>query len=138
VLLLAFTSFAYGISLPPNPRATCASAEYAAIEAQKPSDGSSPNSQSGPDLMVVLGSSPLNTTKQITMGQQVTVCIMGLYDWIYVPKKNPANLRLFIGGSMLENIPPSAVSPTGREYLNFMLQMDDADSKDWKARAAIV
>jgi hypothetical protein len=138
VVLLAFTSVVHGISLPPNPRASCASAEYAAIEAQRAIDGSNPSAPSGPDLMVVLGSSPLNTTKQITMGQQVTVCIMGLYNWIYVQKKNPANLRLFIGGSMLENIPPSAVSPTGQEYLNFMLQMDNADSKDWKAWASII
>jgi hypothetical protein len=72
------------------------------------------------------------------MGQQVTVCIMGLHGWIYGQKKNPATLRLFMGGQMLANIAPSAVSPSGQEYLNFMLQMDTADSDDWKAWAAIV
>jgi len=72
------------------------------------------------------------------MGQQVTVCIMGLHNWIYRQKKNPSMLRLFIGGNMLSNIAPSAVSPSGQEYLNFTLQMDTADAEDWKAWATIV
>jgi len=86
----------------------------------------------------VQGRAPINTTRQLKMGQQITVCIMGLYDWIYRQKKNPDTLRLFIGGSLLPNMRPTSISPANQEYLNFTLQMDTANSDDWKAWAAIV
>jgi hypothetical protein len=63
---------------------------------------------------------------------------MGLHDWIYRQKKNPGTLRLFIGGYLLTKIAPSSISPENQEYLNFILQMDTANSDDWKAWAAIV
>jgi hypothetical protein len=62
---------------------------------------------------------------------------MGLHDWIYRQKNHPSNLRLFIGGYLLANIPPNSISPSDQEYLNFVLQMDTADSDDWKAWAGI-
>jgi hypothetical protein len=121
---------------PPNPSASCASAEYIA-QAKEAAQPSSPNEF--PTLVVVEGTAPLNTTEQIKMGQQVTVCIMGLHRWIYQQKQqNPSDLRLFIGGHLLTKMAPSAISLSGQEYLNFTLQMDTADSDDWKAWAAIV
>lgn len=87
---------------PPNPHTSCASAEYDLQKAQQGGTVSGQSQNEPTNLMVVAGSSPLNTTRQIKMGQQVTVCVMGLYNWIYVQKKNPATLRLFIGGNMLE------------------------------------
>jgi hypothetical protein len=72
------------------------------------------------------------------MGRPITVCVMGLHNWIYRQKKQPSNLRLVIGGYLLANIQPNSISPSGQEYLNFVLQMDTADSEDWKTWAAIV
>ncbi|MFZ0797976.1 MAG: hypothetical protein WCA13_09720 [Terriglobales bacterium] len=122
---------------PPDPNSSCASAEYAA---QKAGQTSSLASDDTPMLMVVAGSAErhLNTTQWIRMGREVTVCVMGLHNWIYKQKKNPSNLRLVIGGYLLANIQPNSISPSGQEYLNFVLQMDTADSEDWKAWAAIV
>ena len=121
---------------PPDPNDSCASAEYAA-QAKQPTPKSSESGEA-PTLIVVSGRSPINTTQQIKMDQQVTVCIMGLHHWIYQEKKSPSTLRLFIGGYLLSKMAPSAVSPAEQEYLNFTLQMDTADSEDWKAWAAIV
>jgi hypothetical protein len=125
---------------PPDWRSSCARAEYEAEKHRGPAQPGGSGSAETPSLVVVAGDSTvhLNTTKQITMGQQVTVCIMGLYDWIYRQKKDPSDLRLFIGGNMLAAIPPSAVSPSGQEYLNFTLRMGAADTDDWNAWAAIV
>ncbi|MGB9073297.1 MAG: hypothetical protein WCC22_11710 [Terriglobales bacterium] len=125
-------------TVPPlDPNSSCASSEYAAQKAQRAQQPSSTSGESSA-MVVVSGRAPLNTTRQIKMGQQVTVCIMGLHDWIYQQKKSPATLRLFIGGYLLANIAPSSISPSNQEYLNFVLQMDTADSADWKAWAAIV
>jgi hypothetical protein len=157
VTLLSTVFYAFYASAsivpPPNPESSCASAEYAA---QKTLQGAntttqfvpSPTSQSSsiptlqPDdssmLMVVSGRSPLNTTQWIKMGRPITVCVMGLHNWIYRQKKQPSNLRLVIGGYLLANIQPNSISPSGQEYLNFVLQMDTADSEDWKTWAAIV
>jgi hypothetical protein len=120
---------------PPDPTSSCASAEYA-----QQNTAAEPLVAKGeaPTLAVVAGKRPINTTQQIKMDQQITVCVMGLHYWIYHAKKSPSSLRLIIGGYLLEKIAPSAVSPSGQEYLNFNLQMDTADSGDWKAWAAIV
>jgi hypothetical protein len=121
---------------PPDPNASCARDEYGAA---KPQAGIPTSSAiDPPTLVVVTGRKPINTTQQIKMGEQVTVCIMGLHDWIYRQKKNPGTLRLFIGGYLLTKIAPSSISPENQEYLNFILQMDTANSDDWKAWAAIV
>ena len=129
------------IAPPPEPHSSCANAEYEAERERRARESAGIAGGDGtPALVVVSGDSSrqLNTTRHIAMGQQVTVCIMGLHDWIYRQKKNPSELRLFIGGTMLAKITPSAVSPSGQEYLNFMLQMDSAEADDWKAWAAIV
>jgi hypothetical protein len=120
---------------PPDPSASCAHAEYAAQRTQVGPQSPSPSEVS--TLIVVNGTPRLNTTDEIKMDQQVTVCIMGLHDWIYRQKKDPRTLRLFIGGYLLTKIPP-IVSPSAQEYLNFTLQMDTADSADWKAWAGII
>jgi hypothetical protein len=72
------------------------------------------------------------------MGREVTVCVKGLYDWIYVQKKPAADLRLFIGGQILSGVAPSSLSPPGQEYVNFLLKIESPDSPDWKAWALIV
>jgi hypothetical protein len=134
---ISITAASASIAPPPDPSSSCASGEYAA---QKPPQASTPASDDSPMLMVVTGSVDrhLNTTQWIKMGRPVTVCIMGLHDWIYKKKGDPSTLRLFIGGYLLANIPPNSIAPSGQEYLNFVLQMDTADSEDWKAWAAIV
>jgi len=126
---------------PEDSTSSCASGEYAAqTQNEKAGPVPSPAADNASTLMVVPGSvdSHLNTTRWIKMGQQVTVCIMGLHNWIYKQKGDPSTLRLFIAGYLLANIPPSSIAPSGQEYLNFVLQMDTADSEDWKAWAAIV
>lgn len=131
---------------------SCASKEYqdqsdreAALHAgnaSKTTAASTPvaTDRRNPTLMVVPGNSDkrLNTTTFVGMGRQVTVCVMGLHDWIYVQKKNPSTLRLSIGGHILGNVLPSAIGPTEEEYLNFILHLDAASTDDWKSWAAIV
>jgi hypothetical protein len=134
----AFTSTAAAsTATPPDPNTSCASAEYASHAGQRPQQSTSSSGDS-PALVVVSGRAPVNTTRQVKLGQQVTVCIMGLYDWIYKQKKSPSTLRLFVGGYILSKVSPSSVSPSSQEYLNFVPQMETADSDDWKAWAAIV
>jgi hypothetical protein len=116
---------------PPNPKNSCASAEYE-VQGRDPTGQSFSSSD---DLLVVAGTAPLNTTDILKMDQQVTVCIMGLHHW--KQKNDPTALRLYIGGDLLARLVPT-ISPSGQEYLNFNLQMDTADSEDWKAWAAIV
>jgi hypothetical protein len=130
---------ANGAVRPPEVDTSCAKAEYEA-EARAGRASANAADDHRPDLVVVAGdrSRYLNTTRQIAMGQQVTVCIMGLHDWIYHQRKDPSTLRLFVGGTMLAKIPPGAVSPAGQEYVNFVLHMDSADADDWKAWAAVV
>jgi hypothetical protein len=72
------------------------------------------------------------------MGRPVTVCVKGLYNWIYIQKNHAADLHLFIGGQILSTVAPSSLSPPGQEYVDFMLEPDSPDSPDWKAWAAIV
>lgn len=123
---------------PPNPAVSCASADYAADEKAKLTQ-QTPGTDSS-TVEVVLGDKVhhLNTSEQIEMGRQVTVCIKGLYNWIYVQKNHPADLRLFIGGQILSNVAPSSLSPPGQEYVDFTLSINSADSADWAAWAAIV
>jgi hypothetical protein len=137
VCLVLLGNVAFGMTPPADPNSSCASAEYDQLQtkgAEQPS-AARPNYAT---LVIVAGKSPLNTTNQIKMGQQITVCAMGLHNWIYEQKKNPSDLRLMIGGYRLAKIAPSAVSPSQQEYLNYVLQMDTADSEDWKSWAAIV
>jgi hypothetical protein len=131
---------------------SCASKEYqdqsdheAALRASDASKAPAASTSAATDrnnstLMVVPGNSEkrLNTTTFVGMGRQITVCVMGLHDWIYVQKKNPISLRLSIGGHMLSNVLPSAIGPTEEEYLNFILHLDATSTDDWKAWAAIV
>jgi len=125
---------------------SCASQEYNALKDRSdPTNGagSAPvvvNTANRSSLLVVPGNavSRLNTTTYVGMGDQITVCIMGLHDWTYVQNQHPNDLRLSIGGHVLKKVPPSGIGPSEQEYLNFVLQLDASDSEDWKAWAAIV
>jgi hypothetical protein len=119
---------------PPDPKLSCASKEYASQSEQQAQQAAIAGS---PALVVVAGRPRINTTEEMKMGQQVTVCVMGLYNWIYVQKKDPTTLRLLVGGHIL-SMPPSARGPSEQEYLNFVLHLDSADSADWKSWAEIV
>jgi hypothetical protein len=113
----------------PDPKSSCASSEN-----NSPADA-------GPDeLKVVPITNPiLNTSPQVvSMGKQVTVCVMGLYKWTYEQKNQPSTLRLSIGGHVLETIAPSTVGPPEQEYLNYIIRIDSASSPDWKEWAAIL
>jgi hypothetical protein len=91
-------------------------------------------------LMVVAGDEKhrLNTTTYVRMGEQVTVCIRGLHDWIWVQGNKPSTLRLSIGGHILSTVAPSTIGPSDQEYLNFVPHLDPSQDADWKAWAAIV
>jgi len=131
---------------------SCASKEYQeqsghevtlrATDADKAATASAPDTtdRNNSTLMVVSGNAEkrINTATFVGMGRQVTVCVMGLHDWIYVQKKNPISLRLSIGGHILGNVVPSAIGPSEEEYVNFILHLDAASTDDWKAWAAIV
>jgi cell division protein FtsB len=125
---------------------SCASQEYKELKGRSdPNSGpvNSPMAASVANrstLLVVPGNKTLrlNTTTYVGMGKQITVCIMGLHDWIYVQNQHPNDLRLSIGGHLLRNVPPSGIGPSEQEYLNFVLHLDATDSEDWKAWAAIV
>ena len=137
---------------PFDKSASCASKEYKDQSdreaALRPADASKTSAASASlatdrnnsTLMVVPGNAEkrLNTTTFVGMGRQITVCVMGLHDWIYVQKKSPISLRLSIGGHMLGNVLPSAIGPSEEEYVNFILHLDAASTDDWKAWAAIV
>jgi len=126
---------------------SCASAEYAAADAETAQTSASAgasvpapaaqNSWSAP--VVVPGKPPINTTQDIEMGQQVTVCAKGLRDWIRDPKRknDPTTLRLLIAGRVLSQ-PPSVIGPSKEEYVNFVLRLDTAKSTDWSNWADIV
>jgi hypothetical protein len=122
--------------LPPDPNNSCANEEYKADKQATPPA----SSEYSVEPEVVLGNvaGRINTSEQVEMGRQVTVCIKGLYNWIYIQKNKPADLRLFIGGQILSTVKPSSLSPPGQEYVDFMLQPDSPDSADWKAWAAII
>lgn len=91
------------------------------------------------ELKVVDGGGFLDTSREvIRMGEPLTVCIAGLYNWTYVQKNKPSTLRLAIGGHVLETIAPSTVGPPDQEYLNFIIKIDGSDSPDWKEWASIV
>lgn len=127
------------INPPPDPSASCAAAEYAALRDNQTQTKASALSEA-PTLVVVHGDVQrhLNTSQQIEMGRTVTVCVMGLYDWLYNRKHNPADLHLLVGGQILKGLATPALAPPGQEYVNFTLRVDSADSEDWKAWAAIV
>src|SRR5260370_4416868 len=142
-LILAVASLtsiaAASVATPTAPNSSCASAEYEAQAAQQAQRSPSlSGATDSPALVVVSGRPPINTTRQVRLGQQVTVCVMGLYDWIYKQKKSPSTLRIFVGGYILSKVSPSSVSPSNQEYLNFVPQMETGDSDDWKSWAAIV
>jgi hypothetical protein len=129
------------VATPPlDESASCASSEYAALKQQATTStgNTAAGASSTQTLVVVSGQRPINTTKDIKMGQALTVCVMGLYNWIYVQKKNPATLRLLIGGSIFSNLAPSSVGPPNQEYLNFDLHLDTENSSDWTTWANIV
>lgn len=119
-----------------DPDSSCATAEYTSEKAQLPNNFDV-NGYKGP-LVVVSGRSPINTTQEVRIGQPVTVCVMGLHRWIYEEQHTPSQLRLFVGGAVLANVAPTALSPRNQEYLKFLPEMDTADSTDWQAWASIV
>lgn len=91
------------------------------------------------ELEVVQGSGFLDTSKEvISMGGQLSVCVKGLYNWTYEKKNVPSNLRLAIGGHVLETIVPSTIGPAEQEYVNYIVKIDGSASPDWKEWAAIV
>ena len=126
---------------------SCASGEYAAAGAEAAqtsasagASGSAPAAEKAWSAPVVVpGKSPINTTQDIEMGQQVTVCAKGLRDWIRDPKRknDPTTLRLLIAGRVLSQ-PPSVIGPSKEEYVNFVLRLDTASSTDWTNWADIV
>lgn len=122
----------------PDPNSSCASAEYQADKEAMETQPASGEVSSGPKVVLGNVAGRINTSEQLRMGRQVTVCVQGLYDWIYVQKNRAADLRLFIGGQILASVAPSSLSPPGQEYVNFILQPDSPDSPDWKAWVAIV
>jgi hypothetical protein len=124
--------------LPPDPRASCASAEYLADKQAMEAQPSSGDSSSGPEVVLGNVTGRINTSEQVEMGRPVTVCVKGLYNWIYIQKNHAADLHLFIGGQILSTVAPSSLSPPGQEYVDFMLEPDSPNSPDWKAWAAIV
>jgi hypothetical protein len=123
---------------PPDPEASCASAEYRADKNAMETQPSSNEASSEPEVVLGNVSGRISTSGQVEMGREVTVCVKGLYNWIYIQKNHAADLRLFIGGQILTTVAPSSLSPPGQEYVDFMLQPDSPDSPDWKAWAAIV
>ncbi len=135
-MLVVFVSSASASHLapPPDANSSCARAEYAAAGAGHFSD------DSASALVVVTGDKTrqLNTSTQAAMGREVTVCVMGLYNWIYLQKNRPETLRLSIGGQVFSKMSISTLAPPGQEYVNFTLHMDPDDSEDQKAWAEIV
>jgi hypothetical protein len=132
---------------PSDRSSSCASAEYTAAQEETPETSATTESGSTAPSgdkawsapVVVAGTSPLNTTQELEMGQQVTVCAMGLRAWIRDPKRknDPTKLRLLIAGRMLSP-PPSVIGPSKEEYVNFVLRLDSASSSDWSNWADIV
>jgi len=135
--LAAAHCFASTPVLPPDPNKSCASAEYQDDEKAKLAQSPS-NVSVEPEVVLGDVDGRINTSEQVEMGRPVTICVKGLYNWIYIQKNKPADLRLFIGGQILSSIKPSSLSPPAQEYVNFMLEPDSPDSADWKAWAAIV
>jgi hypothetical protein len=123
---------------PPDPNDSCASAEYQNDEKAKQTQPSPTQASVEPEVVLGDVEGRINTSEVVEMGRPVTVCVKGLYNWIYIQKNKPAELRLFIGGQILSSIKPSSLSPPAQEYVNFMLEPDSPDSADWKAWAAIV
>jgi hypothetical protein len=121
---------------PPDPQASCASEEYKAEKQATPVASSEYSLE--PEVVLGNVAGRINTSEQVEMGRQVTVCVKGLYNWIYIQKNKPADLRLFIGGQILSTVKPSSLSPPAQEYVDFMLEPDSPDSADWKAWATIV
>jgi hypothetical protein len=122
-------------SAPIDPTKSCAAGDYA----QNPAPADDASRQNS--TLVVVGGDKnrsLNTSSYVRLGEEVTVCIRGLHDWVWVQKHDPGTLRLSIGGHILSSVTPSAIGPSDQEYLNFIPHLDPADSDDWKAWAEIV
>ena len=134
VAIFASAPAAFAAIPPPDPKSSCANYEYSVEEK---SNAGVPPSQI-PEVVLGDVQNHLNTSTQLEMGRQVTVCIKGLYNWIYVQKNHASDLRLFIGGQILTSVAPSSLAPPGQEYVDFMLQPNSTDSPDWKNWAAVV
>lgn len=136
------SSFATTSIPPKDSSSSCALSDYTAAEKALAETGGSANQSSSSVVSepeVVLGTAPLNTAQQIVMGRQVTVCVKGLYNWIYVQKHLPTDLHLLVGGEKFTSKSMSAtLGPPGQEYVNFTMRIDSPESPDWKAWANIV
>ncbi len=122
---------------PPNLQSSCASGSYTAAERALASSAAAGTVSTTSEPEVVLGVPHLNTSDQIKMGRQVTVCVKGLYNWIYVQKNLPTNLHLMIGGQKFPSV-VATVSPPEQEYVNFTLKIDSPNAMDWQSWANIV
>jgi len=120
-----------------KPLDSCAADDYAKDQPVSPPD---PDARKNSTLVVVAGNKQarLNTSTYVRLGEEVTVCVKGLRDWIWVQGNKPGNLRLSIGGHILSSVAPSAIGPSDQEYLNFIPRLDPAEPDDWKAWAEIV
>jgi hypothetical protein len=129
-----------------KPQDSCAYDDYVAHPPPSDKEG-----RANVTLMVVAGTPRLpgkppdnpgvETSTYVRLGEEVTVCIRNLHDWIWAQddKKNTlSSLRLSIGGHILSSAAPSSIGPSEQEYLNFIPRLDPANSDDWKAWAEIV
>jgi hypothetical protein len=124
---------------PPTLQSSCAGGNYTAADEALAASEAGKTGSTASEPEVVLGAKPENTSGQIKMGREVTVCVKGLYNWIYVQKKLPTDLHLIIGGEKFTSSNMSAtLGPPGQEYVNFTMRIDSPDSPDWKAWANIV
>jgi len=80
VAIFASAPAAFAAIPPPDPKSSCANYEYSVEEK---SNAGVPPSQI-PEVVLGDVQNHLNTSTQLEMGRQVTVCIKGLYNWIYV------------------------------------------------------
>ena len=126
---------------PSNLDFSCAKDEYSKetsnTGSKTPDTTGESRSKSPLNLRVVSGLPPFNTSDELQMGRQITLCVMNLHDWIYIQKGDPRSLRLVVGGQILSR-PPITIGPSNQEYLNFILQLDSTTSTDWDKWAQIV
>jgi len=79
----------------------------------------------------------IKTSDRIELGSQVTVCVRGLHDWIK-GGNDPNSLRLFLDGHILSSSEPTAISPPSQDYVNFMLEFDNANKQERAEWVAIM
>jgi hypothetical protein len=79
----------------------------------------------------------IKTSDRIQLGSQVTVCVRGLHDWIK-RDNDPNSLRLFLDGHILSSSEPTAISPPSQDYVNFMLEFDNANKQERAEWVAIM